>query len=197
MIITKTSSSIDKSPIYIKKNQTPLFIAAELESPELINLLVKYGADINRPNKIGLTVMHKIIQKKTYSLCESVIQNGFYDDKSFKMLLERAQDCPEEVKAQISTYQSDPVSFILQAEALDQDKKIKSLTALSNAKSLPEEHRAKALNEIDLLQNNLKEEYTSIESNVPPAQKQGYAERIMQERLSKKHGEVTSNLSNL
>lgn len=194
MVITKTSSSIDKSPIYIKKNQTPLFIAAELETPELINLLVKYGADINRPNKIGLTVMHKIIQRKTYSLCESVIQNGFYDDKSFKMLLERAQDCPEEVKSQIRTYQSDPVSFILQAETLDQDKKIRSLTALSNAKSLPEEHKAKALNEIDLLQNNLKEKYISIVSNVLPAQKQGYAEKIMQERLSKKHESLANNI---
>lgn len=161
--------------------KTPLLIAAEHNIPELINLLVKYGADINRPNKIGLTVMDKIIQRKTYSLCEAVIQNGFYNEKSFNTLLVRS-DCSEEIKTQIRTYQSDPVSFILQAETLDQDAKIKSLTALSNAKSLPAEHRTRASDEIALLRGADYKELASITSDTPTPRAQSYAERIIQER---------------
>ena len=166
-----------------KKNQTPLFVAAEQDSPELINLLVKYGADINHPNEVGLTVMHKIIQSKTYSLCESVIQNGFYDEKGFNTLLVRS-NCPENIKTQIRTYQSDPVSFILQAETLDQDGKIKSLTALSNAKSLPPEHRTKASDKIALLRKTDYKEPASITSDTPTSRVQSYAERVIQERLA-------------
>ena len=57
------------------ENQSPMMIAAtHRSSPEVINLLARYGADANKQDSYGLTPLMRILKHPQLSMRKSVVK---------------------------------------------------------------------------------------------------------------------------
>jgi ankyrin repeat protein len=68
--------SMNTSPNFTYNGTTPLHLAAERGYPEMVRILISYGADYRKKNAQGMTALEIALTKKKFIITTEILHNA-------------------------------------------------------------------------------------------------------------------------